>query len=82
MARTSKDWSFATGNAEQISFVAGLMGLYYAPENGLISHDFRTALIGPDGTARAFVEEQRMDPLRSAAHGARNTDSSKVVASQ
>jgi protein SCO1/2 len=44
-----KDWSFATGNAEQISFVAGLMGLYYAPENGLISHDFRTALIGADG---------------------------------
>jgi protein SCO1/2 len=44
-----KDWSFATGNAEQISFVAGLMGLYYTPENGLISHDFRTALIGTDG---------------------------------
>jgi protein SCO1/2 len=25
------------------------MGLYYARENGLISHDVRTALIGPDG---------------------------------
>ncbi len=44
-----KDWSFATGNADQISFVAGLTGLYYARENGLIAHDFRTALIGPDG---------------------------------
>jgi len=44
-----KDWWFATGNAEQISFVAGLMGLYYAKENGLISHDLRTALISPDG---------------------------------
>jgi protein SCO1/2 len=44
-----KDWSFATGNADQISFVAGVMGLYYARENGLISHDFRTALIGADG---------------------------------
>jgi protein SCO1/2 len=43
------DWSFATGEAEQINFVAGLMGLYYARENGLISHDLRTALIGPDG---------------------------------
>jgi len=43
------DWSFATGNAEQIGFVAGLMGLYYAQENGLISHDLRTAVIGPDG---------------------------------
>lgn len=44
-----KDWTFATGDAEQIQVVAGLMGLYYAKENGLISHDLRTALIGPDG---------------------------------
>ncbi|MGP8233803.1 MAG: SCO family protein [Limisphaerales bacterium] len=44
-----KDWSFATGSTDQISFVAGLTGLYYARENGLIAHDFRTALIGPDG---------------------------------
>lgn len=45
----TKDWNFATGDGEQIAFVAGLMGLYYARENGLISHDLRTALIGPDG---------------------------------
>ncbi len=45
----SKDWRFATGDSEQIKFVAGLMGLYYMRENGLISHDLRTALIGPDG---------------------------------
>ncbi len=44
-----KDWTFVTGDAEQIKFVAGLMGLYYARENGQISHDLRTALIGPDG---------------------------------
>ena len=25
------------------------MGLYHEPENGLISHDLRTALISPDG---------------------------------
>ncbi|HZQ47221.1 MAG TPA: SCO family protein [Verrucomicrobiae bacterium] len=46
---SGQDWRFATGEAEQINFVAGLMGLYYARENGLISHDLRTALIGPDG---------------------------------
>jgi protein SCO1/2 len=45
----STDWSFVTGTPEQISFVAGLVGLYYVRENGLISHDLRTALIGPDG---------------------------------
>jgi protein SCO1/2 len=43
------DWTFATGDAAQIATVAGLMGLYFARENGLISHDLRTALIGPDG---------------------------------
>jgi protein SCO1/2 len=44
-----KNWYFATGNGEQINFIAGLMGLYYAPENGLISHDLRTAVISADG---------------------------------
>ena len=44
-----KCWTFATGDADSIRFVAQMMGLYYAPENGLISHDLRTALIGVDG---------------------------------
>jgi protein SCO1/2 len=43
------DWTFATGNPDQIKTVADLLGLYYVKENGLISHDLRTALIGPDG---------------------------------
>lgn len=46
---SAKDWTFATGSAEQIQFVASLTGLYYRRENGLISHDLRTALIGPNG---------------------------------
>jgi protein SCO1 len=44
-----RDWTFATGDADSIRFVAGLMGLSYAKENGLISHDLRTALIDPKG---------------------------------
>jgi protein SCO1 len=43
------DWSFATSDPGSIQFVAGLMGLYFEKQNGLISHDLRTALIGPDG---------------------------------
>jgi protein SCO1/2 len=42
-------WRFATGTAEQIGSVAAAFGLHHEPENGLISHDLRTALIGPDG---------------------------------
>jgi protein SCO1/2 len=44
-----RHWTFATGTKEQIDFVAGLVALFHEPENGLISHDLRTALIGPDG---------------------------------
>ena len=45
----TRHWKFATGDEEQINGVAGLMGLLHEPENGLISHDLRTALISPDG---------------------------------
>lgn len=43
------NWTFATGTSEQIQRVAGLFGVQYAVEGGLISHDLRTALISPDG---------------------------------
>ncbi len=45
----TKHWSFATGDPQQIQSIARLTGLYYAWEGGLISHDLRTVLIGPDG---------------------------------
>ena len=45
----AKDWSLAAADAGTLKFIAGLVGLYYQNENGLISHDLRTALIGPDG---------------------------------
>lgn len=45
----SKDWAFSVGDVESLNFVAGLMGLYFEKQNGLISHDLRTAFIGPDG---------------------------------
>lgn len=44
-----KDWRFGTGTPEQIGQIATAMGLHYQWENGLINHDLRTALIGPDG---------------------------------
>jgi len=44
-----KTWSFAALDADTLTSVAGMMGLYFEKQNGLISHDLRTALIGPDG---------------------------------
>lgn len=43
------DWSFGAADPESLNFVAGLMGLYFEKQGGMISHDLRTALIGPDG---------------------------------
>ena len=48
-AADPKDWTFATADAATIRSVADLVGLYFEKENGLISHDLRTALIGPNG---------------------------------
>jgi protein SCO1/2 len=42
-------WRFATGDQEQVDLAASTFGLVHEPENGLIAHNLRTALIGPDG---------------------------------
>jgi len=47
--KDDKDWTFATGSAEQVNYVTGLFGLIREPSNGFINHDLRTALISPDG---------------------------------
>jgi protein SCO1/2 len=45
----TRHWTFATGTREQIEFAGALFGLMQEPAGGLINHDLRTALIGPDG---------------------------------
>jgi len=45
----NQSWSFATGTDEQINNVASLFGLVHEDEGGMISHNLRTALIGPEG---------------------------------
>jgi protein SCO1/2 len=77
-----KDWSFGTGNADQISFVAGVMGLYYARENGLISHDFRTALIGADGKLVHLWKSNVWTPYEVQRMVRETLTPSKDVASQ
>jgi protein SCO1/2 len=47
--KEGKNWTFATGTAGQVDYVTSLFGLYREAANGLINHDLRTALIGPDG---------------------------------
>jgi protein SCO1 len=42
-------WTFSAGTRGEIEAVGGLFGLVQESANGLINHDLRTALIGPDG---------------------------------
>lgn len=44
-----RTWTFATGTPEQADAVSALFGLVQERAGGLINHDLRTALIGPDG---------------------------------
>ncbi len=46
---SDKDWTFATGTPVQVDQVTGMFGLIRQPVDGFITHDLRTALIGPGG---------------------------------
>jgi protein SCO1/2 len=45
----SRSWNFATGTEDQINEIASSFGLVHEAEGGMIAHNLRTALIGPDG---------------------------------
>ena len=49
-------WRFLTGPNEEIQRVAGLFGLVYWPEEGLITHTTATAVVGRDGRLKAVIE--------------------------
>ena len=48
-SKADATWTFATGTPEQTDAVGALFGLIHERAGGLINHDLRTALIGPDG---------------------------------
>ncbi len=48
-SKDEKSWSFLSGTAEETETVGRAFGLIYEESGGLINHDLRTALIGPDG---------------------------------
>lgn len=46
------NWTFATGDGDEIRELATRFGVYYRSEEGEITHNLTTALIGPDGRVR------------------------------
>lgn len=81
-AADPKDWTFATGDAASINFVAGLLGLLFEKENGLISHDLRTALIGQDGRLVHLWKSNFWTPYEVQRRVRENLTGSEDVASQ
>ncbi len=75
-------WTFATGDAASINFVAELMGLHFEKENGLISHDLRTALIGQDGRLVHVWKSNVWTPYEVQRRVRENLTGSEDVASK
>jgi protein SCO1/2 len=77
-----RDWTFATGDTATINFVAGLLGLYFERENGLISHDLRTALIGQDGRLVHLWKSNVWTPYEVQRRVRENLTGSEDIASK
>jgi len=52
-------WRFLTGSADDIARVAGLFGVDFFPDDGLMSHSVRTAVIDRRGVLVANIEGNR-----------------------
>ncbi len=55
-------WTFAVASHEQLSKIAGPLGLTYAPGTTEINHNLRAAVIGPDGRLAAVYVGDRWTP--------------------
>jgi protein SCO1/2 len=70
-------WHLLTGSREAIARVCSLFGVEYWPEEGMITHTLRTAIIDRDGRLAATVEgkehstRQLIDLVESALGGGR-----------
>jgi protein SCO1 len=69
-------WEFAAPATKDLPKVAGFFGLMYKSENGLITHNLSTAVIGPDGKIVEWYhggDWQISDVVHRAANAARGS---------
>ena len=57
-----RGWQFLTGSVDEVRRVCGLFGMDALPDDGLLSHRIRTAIVGRDGRLVANVEGNRFTP--------------------
>jgi protein SCO1 len=71
-------WQFAVASGTELPRVADFFGLVYKPENGLITHNLSTTVIGPDGRIVQWYhgsDWQISDLIRDATGAAATTAS-------
>lgn len=64
---THKNWSFLTGNENDIARVAGAFGVIFWEEKGVIEHNIRTAFIDGSGKLRVLKKGSEWRPGEFAA---------------
>src|SRR5262245_58004745 len=57
-----KTWHFLTGPVADVRKVCALFGVEYFPDEGLMNHSLRTAVIGRNGTLVASIEGNTYSP--------------------
>jgi protein SCO1/2 len=57
-----RGWRFLTGSVDEVRRVCALFGLDAFPDEGLLSHLVRTAIVGRDGRLLANVEGNQFTP--------------------
>lgn len=65
-----KKWEFAAPRAADLPQIADFFGVIYKPENGLITHNLSTTVIGPDGKIVSWYQGgdwQPSDLIKDAA---------------
>jgi protein SCO1/2 len=55
-------WTFATGDTSQVSRATRLFRVYTEPEEGEITHNLVTAVVGPDGRVRRLFRGNEWTP--------------------
>ena len=57
-----RGWRFLTGSVDEVRRVCALFGVDAFPDEGLLSHMVRTAIVGRDGRLLANIEGNQFTP--------------------
>lgn len=80
-----RHWEFATAQPKELKPLADFFAVYYEPDATSITHSLSTAVIGPDGTIKAWYSGNRWKPeeaLQAVNAATASSERSRVASSQ